>query len=389
MKVIHLINLEKMGGAERVFLQYISNSVCDNVIFCVSNSVDASILENLNGKKITFVNRLFSSSNLKFPPFLRPIALHSRIKRESADVLIVWDLVPRLKRKISNIKTIYYDHGSSWVFPENKKTRDFFDCVDVAIAPSQASKAMMQQRLSLKVSIEVIPNTLSMMNKIIEPKSHPNKDKLVLGTASRLAGVKGISVSILLVDELLSRGINAKLLIAGKGPEEAALKNLVKLKNLESNVIFLGYSENLDFFYNEIHIYMSTSFAESFGLSCLAAQRYGVPCIYSVVDGQPEVNINGVTGIGITPSLSVQEYIEQIGHASDIERQYVYDPISKSISYPKAISFINCADAIEKIMQEENYDYFLEGIRDKNISGNKQKPMTCVIDEFLTRIVAQ
>ncbi|MGK3126757.1 glycosyltransferase family 4 protein [Candidatus Pantoea formicae] len=389
MKVIHLINLEKMGGAEKVFLQYISNSVCDNVIFCISNSVDESIIKSLNDHKVTFVNRLFSYSEVKFPPFLRPLALHSRIKRESADVLIVWDLVPRLKRKVNNIKTIYYDHGSSWVFPDNKRTRHFFDFIDAAIAPSQASKAMMQQRHSLKAPIEVIPNTLSMMNKIIEPKSHPTKDEVVLGTASRLAGVKGISISILLVAELLARGINAKLLIAGKGPDETALKNLVKVKKLESHIYFLGYCENLDFFYHNIHIYMSTSFAESFGLSCLAAQHHGVPCIYSVVDGQPEVNIDGVTGIGIIPSLPLQEYIEQIGYFSDIERQYVYDPISKSISHPKAVSFKHCADIIEKILNEGNYDKFLDGIRNKNISYHNQKPMTSAIDHFLTRVVAQ
>jgi glycosyltransferase involved in cell wall biosynthesis len=377
-----------MGGAEKVFLQYISNSVCDNVIFCVSNSVDESILKNLINHKITFVNRMFSFSDIKFPPFMRPIVLHSKIKRELADVLIVWDLVPRLKRKINSVKTIYYDHGSSWVFPDNKKTRHFFDYVDAAIAPSQASKAMMQQRHSLEAPIEVIPNTLSILDKKIKYKSRPTKDEVVLGTASRLAGVKGISISILLVSELLSRGINVKLLIAGKGPDEAALKNLVKVKRLENHISFLGYCEDLEFFYNKIHIYMSTSFAESFGLSCLAAQHHGVPCIYSVVDGQSEVNIDGVTGIGIIPSLSIQEYIEQIGYFSDIERQYVYDPISKSISHPKAISFKHCADAIENILQEESYDNFLDGIRNKNISYNNQTTMTSTIDHFLTRVVA-
>lgn len=375
-----------MGGAEKVFLQFIANSSFDNVIFCISNRIDINIINELNGRKINFVNRLFSSSNVKFPPFLRPFILKKRIERELADVLIVWDLVPRMQGKINDIKTIYYDHGSSWVFPDNERTCAFFETIDAAIAPSHASRTMMQQRQSLKSPISIIPNTLSRAYIEDKMKSNPTKNEVVLGTASRLAGVKGIGISILTLAELLSRGVNAKLLIAGKGPDETELKQLVRNKGLESHVTFLGYCEDLKTFYEEVHIYMSTSFAESFGLSCLAAQHHCVPCIYSIIDGQPEVNIDGVTGIGIIPSLSIQDYIEQIGYVTDVEREYVYDPISETIGSPKAVSYIDCADAVEEMIQEGNYSKLLQGIRNKNVLSFKKESMTCTIEDFLTRV---
>ncbi|MDJ0037554.1 glycosyltransferase [Pantoea allii] len=386
MKAIHLINLDKMGGAEKVFLQFISNSTCENIIFCISNDVDESIMQALSGHEISYVNRMCSFAKIKFPPFIRPFVLKYRIEREAADVLVVWDLIPRLPGKAHDIKTIYYDHGSSWTFPDNRHTRAFLDNIDAAIAPSEASKAMMQKRLSVRATTEIIPNTLPEIKQKSLVKEPPTKEQLILGTASRLTGVKGIAISILTVAELLYRGINAKLLIAGKGPEEADLRQLVNAKNLEENVDFLGYQEDLTSFYNNIHFYMSTSFAESFGLSCLNAQIHGVPCIYSIVDGQPEVNIDGVTGTGIIPTVSIQDYISQIGYQADIEREHVYDPVNKVITSPKAVSYQQCADVIEEILQKNNYSTFLEGLQKHNLINNN-KPMTGVIDDFLSRMV--
>lgn len=386
MKAIHLINLDKMGGAEKVFLQFISNSACENIIFCISNDVDESILLALRGHKIYYVNRMFSFSKIKFPPFMRPLVLKYRIEKEKADFLIVWDLIPRLPRKPNYIKTIYYDHGSSWTFPDNRHTRMFLKNIDAAIAPSEASKAMMQKRFFVRAMIEVIPNTLPDIKQKLSVKGAPTKDYLVLGTASRLAGVKGIAISILTVAELVNRGVNAKLLIAGKGPEDAELKNLVRVKNLENYVDFLGYQENLTFFYNKIHFYMSTSFAESFGLSCLNAQMHNVPCIYSVVDGQPEVNVDGITGIGIIPTMSIHEYISQVGYQADIEREHVYDPVNQVITQPKAVSYQKCADVVETILLQNNYENLIEGLKKHNLINNNKKSMTSTIDEFLSRM---
>lgn len=386
MKVIHLINLEKMGGAEKIFLQYIRESNHENIIFCISNSVDESILDELGDHQVLYVNRFFNHLSIKIPSFARSAILKLKIKLEAADVLMVWDLVPKFRKKPKDIKVMYYDHGSSWVFPDNARTKAFFSYVDAAIAPSLASKKMMSKRLAANFPINIVPNTLPFDNYEAFPKKSPVKDYLVLGTASRLAGVKGITISILTVFELLKRGVNTRLLIAGKGPDEIALKRLVKNIKLEDHVSFVGYCENLDDFYQSIHLYMSTSFAESFGLSCLDAQRHGVPCIYSIIDGQPEVNIDGVTGIGIKPTLSLHEYFAQIGYVTDVERQHVYDPLSDIITSPKAVSYIHCADAIEELLQENYYYELLKNIENNNKLYFDKMSMVINIDNYISRI---
>ncbi|MCS3403882.1 MULTISPECIES: glycosyltransferase [Pantoea] len=386
MKVIHIINLDKMGGAEKIFLQFISESNLQNKIFCISNNVDPSIKQSLVGHDIQFVNKIFPFAKIKFPPFLRPVVLKKRIEREGADVLVVWDLIPRLSGKPRDVKTVYYDHGSSWVFDNNQRTREFINYIDAAIAPSKASKAMMQMRLSISVPVKIIPNTLPVPKANMRLKTPPSKHELILGTASRLAGVKGIAVSVLMVAELLKRDINARLLIAGKGPEETHLRALVKERGLEKHVSFLGYQEDLGDFYDSIHLYMSLSVAESFGLSCLDAQLHKVPCIYSVVDGQPEVNIHEVTGIGIKPTLSIQDYISQTGYPADVERKFVYDPVNNKINKPMIVSYLDGADAIEGILQKGNYLRFLEGIEQRNMILSDRNDMIKNIEDFLTQV---
>ncbi|WP_235846195.1 hypothetical protein [Morganella psychrotolerans] len=43
MKLLHLINLQGFGGAERLFLEYLKSSSFDNEILCTSNSVNKNI----------------------------------------------------------------------------------------------------------------------------------------------------------------------------------------------------------------------------------------------------------------------------------------------------------------------------------------------------------
>ena len=44
MRKLHIINLEKMGGVERLFLQYIQDVTTNqDCIFCISNQIGPEI----------------------------------------------------------------------------------------------------------------------------------------------------------------------------------------------------------------------------------------------------------------------------------------------------------------------------------------------------------
>ncbi|VTP70729.1 Uncharacterised protein [Proteus vulgaris] len=68
MKILHVINLQGFGGAERLFIEYIKNSSFDNEILCTSNYLNKNLTSELEGFKITYANKVASTS-IKYPTF--------------------------------------------------------------------------------------------------------------------------------------------------------------------------------------------------------------------------------------------------------------------------------------------------------------------------------
>ncbi len=346
MKKLHVINLGKLGGAEKIFLEYLkSNSSGQDDILCISNHIGAEIKPHLAGYNVTYANRIFNNFKIKYPAFLRKFFLKKKIDSCSADKIIIWDLVPNFRHKPLKGQIIYYDHGCSWRFPHTNKTQNFFNMVDRCIAVSHASQRVMELRFNLSCPIKIIPNSLIFPKLSYRKTNGLFVDKITLGTASRLVSLKGISVSILTIKELISRGINAELIIAGKGPNESSLKNLVQTLNLEDKVKFIGFQDNLNDFYQKIDIYMSTPATEPFGLSCLESLYYNTPVLFPLIDGQPEVMSEPTDGIGLVPTIDFTTHAELTGTVIDFPH-HVYDPINDALVPPKMLSHLDCADAL-------------------------------------------
>lgn len=363
MKKLHIINLEKMGGVERLFLQYINDTADgSNQVLCISSEIGKEILSQMPEQKVTFANRLFNALPLRCPQFLRKYWLKSKIKRANADVVIVWDLVPGLAAKPKRGKLIYYDHGCSWRYPKNDKTLRFFSMLDGVISASHASKRVMELRFNLPVPHHVVINRIKTPAGVtgnLKPLASPVK----IGTASRLVSLKGISVSLLMMQELLQRGHDVVLEVAGKGPDHAEFEALVARLKLGDRVTFSAFQENIADFFNRTHIYMSTPITEPFGLSCMESLYFGVPVIFPLVDGQPEAVEDGCCGIGLVPIVGIDQHRELSGIHVDFPHD-VYDPLTDNLVTPKLLSHIDCADAVEKLLVTETY---------KKMSENAQR----------------
>lgn len=79
MKKLHIINLGKMGGVERLFLQYINDTHDgSNQVICVSSEVGEEIRQQMPNQQVTFANRLFNSLPLRCPQFLRKYLLQRK-----------------------------------------------------------------------------------------------------------------------------------------------------------------------------------------------------------------------------------------------------------------------------------------------------------------------
>ncbi|WP_337237435.1 glycosyltransferase [Proteus faecis] len=352
MKILHLINLQGFGGAERLFIEYLKNSSFQNEILCTSNSLNKNLSQELKSFNIKYANKI-ASTKIKYPSFLRKYVLTKKIEASKADVTLVWDFIPRLSRKPKNTSLVYYDHGCSWQYPINQKTQFFFQILDSGIAVSNASKRVMELRFKPLFDINVVINRLP---NIAHETTHTFKQNVItLGVASRLVGLKGIGIAIAALKELKNKNISAKLIIAGEGEQQRDLENLASKLDLEDSIEFIGYQSDMSIFYSKIDIYLSTPVLEAFGLSCIEALSNGIPVIFPKLNGQPEAIKDKYCGIGIKPTLSISEY----NKLTDLDVMFsyeVYDPISDQLTEAKLISPKECANSIIEITN--NYQFY-------------------------------
>ncbi|KUO72763.1 MAG: hypothetical protein APF77_02025 [Clostridia bacterium BRH_c25] len=121
-------------------------------------------------------------------------------------------------------------------------------------------------------------------------------EDIVVGMAARLAGVKGHK-HFLAAAEIISRDKgNVKFLIAGTGPEEQELKELVKRQGLTEQVIFTGFIENIFEIFNIIDINVISSLSEALCLSLIEGMCVGKPSVGTNTGGIPEVVKDGYNG---------------------------------------------------------------------------------------------
>lgn len=112
--------------------------------------------------------------------------------------------------------------------------------------------------------------------------------------------------------EKITKGIQAKLLLVGDGPEMTVVCKLVKKLNIEDRVLYLGKQDNLEELYSISDLMLLLSEKESFGLVALEAMACGVPCIGTNVGGIPEVIDHGKSG-----------YICELGDIEDMSNKAI------------------------------------------------------------------
>jgi len=136
----------------------------------------------------------------------------------------------------------------------------------------------------------------------------------VLGTAGRLKPIKGFGTAIEALANLRRRGVAARLLVAGSGPDEAALHAQAASPGLDGAVEFLGdlAAERMPDFFRRLDLYLQPSIevrheqsgivqAESMGRALLEAQASGVPVVASRTGGIPDVVEDDRTGRLVPP----------------------------------------------------------------------------------------
>jgi glycosyltransferase involved in cell wall biosynthesis len=136
---------------------------------------------------------------------------------------------------------------------------------------------------------------------------------LSLGNAGRLVEQKGQEYLIRIAGLLKERKIPFQLMIAGSGKLERDLKFQCKRLDLEREVVFLNFVEDIREFMKGLDIYLSTSLHEGSSHVILEAMAAGKPVVAFDISSMPEMIDNGASGY-LIPFGDEDLFAEKIAH---------------------------------------------------------------------------
>ena len=145
----------------------------------------------------------------------------------------------------------------------------------------------------------------------LEPIYEKRDGEIVLGNAGRLSEEKGQIYLIHLAEILKERGVKFRILIAGSGKLKSWLKKQVRQRNLQEEVIFLGFIKDVERFYSDIDIFLLTSLWEGFGYVMVEAMAQKKPVIAFDIKSSAEVVDDGSSGY-LVPRGDVEAMADRV-----------------------------------------------------------------------------
>lgn len=101
---------------------------------------------------------------------------------------------------------------------------------------------------------------------------------------------------------VLAARADARLILFGRGPQEAALRDQAQRLGIESAVRFAGFRADLLEFLGHADLLVHPALREGLGICLLEAQAAGLPVVASHAGGIPEAVADGLTGILVPPA---------------------------------------------------------------------------------------
>jgi phosphatidylinositol alpha-mannosyltransferase len=221
-----------------------------------------------------------------------------------------------------------------------------------AVSPSGAEYA---QSLT-EQQVHIIPNGID-LNKYSPIKPRPQPDHKTILYIGRLERRKGVKYLLRAFDVFSKSNPDARLLIAGDGPDRERLELMAEDMKLR-HVKFLGYvsEEHKLKLLNEADIFCSPAlFGESFGIVLLEAMAMGAVCVAGNNSGYADL-MQGIGAVSVINPEDTEEFARQLN-------LLMYEPKLRSLwqswaaVYVKQFSYPHVVSLYETFYKEALKDH--------------------------------
>lgn len=275
-------------------------------------------------------NYTITVSNLSFLNPFKILRLRNILIREKVNTLVMnlsSDLkIAGIAAKLAGVDNIIYKRANAIPVRNTFFNRFLFSkIITRMIANSQETKrSVLANNPNLiepsKIHVIYPGIDLNHHEQLSRDHVYERRDgEIVLGNAGRLSEEKGHIYLIHLAEKLKERGIKFRILIAGSGKLKAWLKKQARQRNVQEEVVFLGFVDNVEQFYSDIDIFLLTSLWEGFGYVMVEAMAEKKPVIAFDIKSSAEVVDDGVSGY-LVPRGDVEAMAEKVIELANNEK---------------------------------------------------------------------
>lgn len=231
--------------------------------------------------------------------------------------------------KKRNIKLITHSHATQLSDNFLKSIRNRIFSMNIFIFSDGFAACSLEagEKLFLMRKFTFLPNVIdSNKYKFNEEKRQKNRQilgipsqELVLGNVGRLAKQKNQAYLLLILKELLSRGIQSKLLIVGDGVLKSEIQQKIDDLDLKNHVILTGEVSHPMDYYSAMDVFLLPSLYEGLPMAGIEAQANGLPTIFSDSTSR-QANMYNASFLK-TNETSVKQWVEEICKKWRVEKR--------------------------------------------------------------------
>ena len=322
-KILFLTSSLGLGGIEKSLIEVVNN--LDRKLYkievCIKNGDEIEFLSDLrNDIKITFMYSIKMMKDIEKSKnkILKKIKKYKSKKQaikniqdsiEKNDIIVDFydgNFYKYLKG-IKNRKRICFIHAKvdkiniykKGKFKEALKSYDEFYAVSEELAKEveKVSNKKCDYIYNL-FDLEKIKEESLNINKLSKQEKKLIKSDFIFAASRLCDETKDFKTMIQAYKKSLELGVKENLYIAGAGPFEEELRELIVKNNLQDKIILLGFQKNPYIWMKNSKCFILTSKYEGFGMTLVEALVSGTPIISTdCPNGPKEILSNGKYGI--------------------------------------------------------------------------------------------
>ena len=154
-------------------------------------------------------------------------------------------------------------------------------------------------------------------------------------------------MAIRMMHKVVAKYPEAMLLLAGNGPKQKFLEQLIKQEELERNVKMIGYVTNLQDYQHIIDVQISCSLREGLPLNIVESMLSGNPVVARLNRGHRELIQDGINGYIVDPNdyEAMSERVLNLLDNNDLRKRIVQN----AIIFAQDFTFTSVKKELEEI----------------------------------------